>query len=307
MTHSTNYEENYNGLLVSGFLMLFINLIIIPAIAVYSISIAINEGSVIAAAVAVILGILFLFCSAGYFTQEPNEGRVILFFGKYRGTCRSVGFYWMNPLNSKRKISLRIRNMDIEPIKVNDKTGNPVMIGMVLVWRIKDTYRAAFDIDSQSLGAVGNAFNSRAFENFVAIQSDAALREVTGHFPYDASNDSEPSLRSSAEEINGLLENKINERLDMAGMEVVEARINYLAYAPEIAAVMLKRQQAAAVISAREKIVEGAVSMVSLALDRIENEDVAKFSAEQRAKIVSNLMMVLCSDEPVSPVINANS
>ena len=193
--------------------------------------------------------------------------------------------------------------MDIEPIKVNDKIGNPVLIGMVLVWRIKDTYRAVFDIDSASFGGVNNA----SFDRFVRIQSDAALREVTGKFAYDSTgNDNESlTLRDGGDEINELLEHKINERVAMAGMEVVEARLNYLAYAPEIAAVMLRRQQASAIISAREKIVEGAVSMVEMALRRIDEENVVKLDDDRKAAMVSNLLVVLCADESAQPVVNA--
>lgn len=202
-----------------------------------------------------------------------------------------------------------MRNMDIEPIKVNDKIGNPVLIGMVLVWRIKDTYRAVFDIDSASLGATGTGVSSAALEKFVRIQSDAALREVTGHYAYDESdgNSEELTLRDGGSEINELLERKINDRLAMAGMEVVEARLNYLAYAPEIAAVMLRRQQATAIISAREKIVEGAVSMVDMALKRIEADGVVKLDEEKKATMVSNLLVVLCADEPAQPVLNAGN
>jgi regulator of protease activity HflC (stomatin/prohibitin superfamily) len=200
--------------------------------------------------------------------------------------------------------------MDIEPIKVNDKVGNPVLIGMVLVWKIKDTYRAVFDIDSQSLtNGINTGVSNAALEKFVRIQSDAALREVTGHFAYDQTggDNHELTLRDGGDEINELLERKINERLAIAGMEVVEARLNYLAYAPEIAAVMLRRQQASAIISAREKIVEGAVSMVKMAIDRIEDDGVVKFDDARKASLVGNLLVVLCSDEPAQPVLNADS
>lgn len=261
--------------------------------------------------VAAVAFIVFILGCIGYFTQEPNEARVMIFFGKYKGTCRQTGYYWVNPFVSRKKLSLRIRNMDIEPIKVNDKVGNPVLIGMVLVWKIKDTYRAVFDIDSQSLvsGVGGSSVSNSALEKFVRIQSDAALREVTGHFAYDQvdGNPEELTLRDGGDEINELLERKINERLAIAGMEVVEARLNYLAYAPEIAAVMLRRQQASAIISAREKIVEGAVSMVKMALDRIESDDVAKFDDARKAALVGNLLVVLCSDEPAQPVLNTDS
>ena len=233
----------------------------------------------------------------------------MIFFGKYKGTCKKVGYFWVNPFLNRKKLSLRIRNMDIEPIKVNDKIGNPVLIGMVLVWRIRDTYKVVFDLDSQSLGGQTNSISNQALQNFVRIQSDAALREVTGHFAYDQTDSgtsNELTLRDSGQEINDLLEKKINERLAMAGMEVVEARINYLAYAPEIAAVMLRRQQASAIITAREKIVEGAVSMVEMALTTLEEKNVVTLSNDQKASMVGNLLAVLCADEPLTPTLNAN-
>ena len=252
-----NEEYEYSGLLINGFLMLFFTFVLIPALTLCCIFAGGEENLALSVGGGIVGGILFLLGCVGYFTQEPNEARVMIFFGKYKGTCRRVGYFWTNPFMTRRKLSLRIRNMDIEPIKVNDKVGNPVLIGMVLVWRIKDTYRAVFDLDSASLGATGVAVSNAAFQNFVRIQSDAALREVTGHYAYDqsGSDSDELTLRDGGDEINELLERKINDRLAMAGMEVVEARINYLAYAPEIAAVMLRRQQAAAIISAREKIV----------------------------------------------------
>lgn len=298
-----NSEYEYRGPVVNGFLMLVIVVAIAAGMFLYFTTMAGNEA--IDITVGVIGAILLLFFTKGYFTQEPNEARVLIFFGKYAGTCRRVGFYWVNPLLTRRKLSLRIRNMDIEPIKVNDKIGNPVLIGMVLVWRIKDTYRAVFDLDSASLGGVSAA----ALQAFVRIQSDAALREVTGHYAYDQTGvaDDELTLRDGGEEINELLEKKINDRLAMAGMEVVEARINYLAYAPEIAAVMLRRQQAAAIISAREKIVDGAVTMVEMALDRLEEKHVVELDVKQKAALVSNLLVVLCADEPAQPVLNTGN
>ena len=304
-------EYPYKGLCISGLSMLFFTFILIPAIIVSVLSAWGDTAPGVAYPVAAVAFIVFILGCIGYFTQEPNEARVMIFFGKYKGTCRQTGYYWVNPFVSRKKLSLRIRNMDIEPIKVNDKVGNPVLIGMVLVWKIKDTYRAVFDIDSQSLvsGVGGSSVSNSALEKFVRIQSDAALREVTGHFAYDQvdGNPEELTLRDGGDEINELLERKINERLAIAGMEVVEARLNYLAYAPEIAAVMLRRQQASAIISAREKIVEGAVSMVKMALDRIESDDVAKFDDARKAALVGNLLVVLCSDEPAQPVLNTDS
>lgn len=300
-------EVPFSGWSMPGFAMLFFTFILIPVIIVSVMGMYIDTMPGLAFGVSVPLFILFVLGCMGYVVQEPNEARVMIFFGKYVGTFNKVGYYWLNPFITRRKLSLRVRNMDIEPIKVNDKQGNPVMIGMVLVWRIRDTYRAVFDIDSAS--SLNGTFNMRALESFVSIQSDAALREVTGRFAYDTTDNTseELTLRGGGEEINELLEHKINERLGIAGMEVVEARINYLAYAPEIAAVMLRRQQATAIISAREKIVEGAVSMVEMAIDKIEKDKVADFNPTQKAAMVSNLLVVLCSDEPATPVLNTSS
>ena len=304
-----NEEYEYSGLLINGFLMLFFTFVLIPALTLCCIFAGGEENLALSVGGGIVGGILFLLGCVGYFTQEPNEARVMIFFGKYKGTCRRVGYFWTNPFMTRRKLSLRIRNMDIEPIKVNDKVGNPVLIGMVLVWRIKDTYRAVFDLDSASLGATGAAVSNAAFQNFVRIQSDAALREVTGHYAYDqsGSDSDELTLRDGGDEINELLERKINDRLAMAGMEVVEARINYLAYAPEIAAVMLRRQQAAAIISAREKIVEGAVTMVDMALRRLEDDNIVKLDDDRKAAMVGNLLVVLCADEPAQPVVNTGA
>ncbi|MEZ3520894.1 MAG: SPFH domain-containing protein [Muribaculaceae bacterium] len=308
-TTNRNQEYEYGGLLINGFAMLFFTFILIPVLIVFCIVQGGEENLWLSAGASAVLFILFIIGCVGYFTQEPNEARVMIFFGKYCGTCRSVGYYWANPFMTRRKLSLRIRNMDIEPIKVNDKIGNPVLIGMVLVWRIKDTYRAVFDIDSASLGATGVGVSSAALEKFVRIQSDAALREVTGHYAYDQTDGTsdELTLRDGGDEINELLERKINDRLAMAGMEVVEARLNYLAYAPEIAAVMLRRQQASAIISAREKIVEGAVSMVDMALKRLDKDGIVVLDDKQKAAMVGNLLTVLCADEPAQPVVNTGA
>lgn len=309
MEKDRNKEYEYSGLTINGFAMIFFTFILIPALIALSLWGFVETSPGLAFSFAGVLFIVFVMGCVGYFVQEPNQARVMIFFGKYRGTCRKTGYYWVNPFMNRKKLSLRIRNMDIEPIKVNDKIGNPVLIGMVLVWKIKDTYRAVFDIDSQSLGVNGTSVSNAALEKFVRIQSDAALREVTGHFAYDATdgNKDELTLRDGGKEINELLEHKINERLAMAGMEVVEARLNYLAYAPEIAAVMLRRQQASAIISAREKIVEGAVSMVKMALDQLKSEGVVNLDEERKAAMVSNLLVVLCADEPAQPVINSGS
>lgn len=304
-----NREYEYQGMIINGFAMIFFTFILIPGLIVLFSITLMESVEALAVVLDAILGLLFILGCVGYFVQEPNQARVMIFFGKYKGTCRKVGYFWVNPFMSRKKLSLRIRNMDIEPIKVNDKIGNPVLIGMVLVWKIKDTYRAVFDIDTQSGAGQSLGFNNQALEKFVRIQSDAALREVTGRFAYDVTtpDSTELTLRSGGEEINELLETTINERLALAGMEVVEARINYLAYAPEIAAVMLRRQQASAIITAREKIVEGAVSMVEMALRRLENDGVVKLDEERKAAMVSNLLVVLCADEAAQPVLNTGS
>ncbi len=298
-----NREYEYKGLVINGFAMIFFTFVLLPALIACAIILGGEEHPAIPFGVSLPLFILLVLGCCGYFVQEPNEARVMIFFGKYVGTCRKTGYYWVNPFITRKKLSLRIRNMDIDPIKVNDKVGNPVLIGMVLVWRIRDTYKVVFDLDSASLG--GN-INSGSLDHFVRIQSDAALREVTGHFAYDqnTADANELTLRDGGDKISELLERKINDRLAMAGMEAVEARLNYLAYAPEIAAVMLRRQQASAIISAREKIVEGAVSMVEMALKRIEENNIAKLTEERKAAMVGNLLVVLCADEPVTPMLN---
>ncbi len=314
-----NREFEYGGSTVSGFGMLGLLMVIIAAIVVAFI--CVPEDMEWIPGICTAVGIIAIaIISAGFFVLQPNQAVVMIFFGKYRGTFRKTGFYWVNPFMSKKKISLRIRNMDVAPIKVNDKVGNPVMIGMVLVWKVKDTYRAVFDVDAGDVPMIGVAdgknaqalqgnATAKALNAFVAIQSDAALREVTGKYAYDEENGKhdEITLRSDGDEINEQLETKLNERLAMAGIEVVEARLNYLAYAPEIAAVMLRRQQASAIISAREKIVEGAVSMVKMALDQLSQEQIVELDEERKATMVSNLLVVLCADEPAQPVLNTGT
>ena len=261
---------------------------------------------------ALILTIALIACK-GFLLLEPNEARVLTFFGKYCGSFYNTGFWWVNFLMSSKNISLRARNLNAEPIKVNDKTGNPIMIGLVLVWRLKrdEIYRSVFDIDvaANAQGIVSQSARMNMLENFVSVQSDAALRQVAGCYAYDnnSSGDEEVTLRSSSEEINELLEARLGERLAIAGIEVVEARINYLAYAPEIAAVMLRRQQADAIIAAREKNVEGAVSMVKMALERLSTDEVVELDDERKAAMVTNMLVVLCADESAQPVVNAGT
>ena len=309
-------EKDYKGFVMNGFLALLLNLLMIPAtVLLIKASVEGDIPSVLGGVSAAVLGIFWFIHLIGFTTQEPNEARVMVFFGKYEGTCFRTGFFWVNPFLDKKKVSLRARNLNPEPIKVNDLTGNPIMIGVVLVWKLKDTYKALFEIDSQTMagataGVTAVASRMRAFENFVRVQSDAALRQVAGRYAYDdtdTATEEQLTLRSSADEINLELVKQLNERLSMAGIEVVEARINYLAYAPEIAAIMLKRQQASAIITAREKIVDGAVSMVKLALDKLASEDIVELDEEKKAAMVSNLLVVLCADEPAQPVINSGT
>lgn len=319
-----NLNTEYKGFKANGFVMLFVALAVMAA-GVWGIVHAVNVDYGLAAIigiVAILVGIVML---PGLMVIEPNQARVLVFFGKYRGNFLKEGFWWVNPFMSVKKISLRARNLNADPIKVNDKMGNPIMIGLVLVWKVKadEIYKAVFNVDApkqvktttSAKGQVeieaASASDNRmdALANFVAVQSDAALRQVAGYYAYDNNyaSEGELSLRSNADEINDQLETKLTERLDMAGIEVVEARINYLAYAPEIAAVMLRRQQADAIIAAREKIVEGAVSMVKMAIDQLAENKVVELDEERKAAMVSNLLVVLCSDESAQPVVNAGT
>ena len=314
-------EYGFKGIVMNGFLMLFVNaavLILSLVGIVYSIiwldgSNGAEGGWLLGGSLLLLIVDIFLWC--GLMMLEPNEAKVTTWFGKYSGTFAETGFYWINPFYSSKKVSLRARNLDAEPIKVNDKTGNPVMIGLVLVWKLKDTYKALFEVDSQTMASNSNTIGSdtkglmKALEQFVRVQSDAALRQVAGQYAYDDEDNKEKelTLRSSADEINEQLEQKLDERLALAGIEVVEARINYLAYAPEIAAVMLRRQQASAIITAREKIVEGAVSMVKMALDKLSNENIVELDDDKKAAMVSNLLVVLCGDDSAQPVVNTGT
>ncbi|MBO5563133.1 MAG: SPFH domain-containing protein [Bacteroidales bacterium] len=309
----TKKEFAYKGLVINGFVALFGILVLLALIVCCFVMAERSGGYVLCGGILLIVTMICLF---GFIKQEPNEAKVLVFFGKYSGTFTKTGFYWVNPLLNKKSVSLRARNLNPEPIKVNDKAGNPVLIGMVLVWKLEDTYKALFEIDSQSFATPvvsnGHAIVARslsmAFENFVRVQSDAALRQVAGCYAYDnASSSDELTLRSNAEEINEQLVRTLNERLAMAGIHVTEARINYLAYAPEIAAVMLRRQQADAIIAAREKIVEGAVSMVKIALDKLKDDGIVNLNEERKAAMVSNLLVVLCGDEAAQPVVNSGS
>jgi regulator of protease activity HflC (stomatin/prohibitin superfamily) len=231
----------------------------------------------------------------GLMVVDPNESRVMVLFGKYSGTVKQNGFYWVNPFYVKKKVSLRARNFDSETIKVNDNLGNPILIGVVLVWKVENTYKAAFEVDD--------------YVHFVRIQTESAIRKLAHTYPYDNFDDGEKdiSLRSGGDEINEQLEHEIRERLIIAGINVLEARISNLAYAPEIAGAMLQRQQATAVVAARIKIVEGAVSMVEMALSQLSDKRIVDLDEEKKAAMVSNLMVVLCSDKSASPIINAGT
>ena len=317
-----NKEFAFQGKTINGILMLVINLLVfLTGIGMFVLT-CLSEETWLACVCGIssaVLLILSIICICGFILVEPGQARVLLFFGKYRGTFTQPGYYWLNPFISQKKLSLRVRNLDAEPIKVNDKTGNPIMIGMVLVWKLKDTYKAIFEIDTQTMaeGSVGQAgVGASAAQvmnmlgRFVQIQADAALRQVAGQYAYDDDEDdnsSKKTLRDGSDEINKELEARIDERLTMAGIEVVEARINYLAYAPEIAAVMLRRQQASAIISAREKIVEGAVSMVKMALQKLSDEEVVELDDDKKAAMVSNLLVVLCGDDTAQPVVNTGT
>jgi regulator of protease activity HflC (stomatin/prohibitin superfamily) len=231
----------------------------------------------------------------GFSVINPNQALVIILFGAYKGSVRNNGFFWLNPFVVKKKISLRARNFISETIKVNDKVGNPVMIAMVLVWKVADTFKATFEVE--------------AYEKFVVVQSESALRRLAGLYPYDNYEDETATitLRTSSDEVNLKLEGEIKERLAIAGIEVIEARINHLAYASEIAGTMLRRQQASAIVAARFKIVEGAVGMVELALESLSKKKIVDLDDDKKASMVSNLMVVLCSEESAKPVVNAGT
>jgi len=272
---------------ISGYVIVFVALILLLS-GIFGL-VAINHPAFVFAI------LISVFMTPGFVIVNPNQSVVLILFGEYKGTIKANGFFWVNPFFSKRKVSLRARNLDSDPIKVNDKIGNPIMVGVVLVWRVRDTFKATFDVNDYS--------------NFVAIQSEAAIRGMAGSYPYDHFEDemAEITLRSGGNEVSQLLESELSERLEIAGIEVMEARINYLAYAAEIAGAMLRRQQATAVVAARFKIVEGAVSMVEMALEQLKEKDVIELDEDKKATMVSSLMVVLCSDKDATPVLNTGS
>jgi len=250
-----------------------------------------EEGwSTLAWAIALAVDV-FLLC--GFVVVNPNEAKVVQLFGTYKGSLREMGFWWMNPLMSKRRISLRIRNFETPKLKINDHDGNPIEIGAVVVWKVVDSAEAAFEVDD--------------YENFVHVQSESALRNMATSHPYDAHQESQMSLRANTAEIATHLKKEIQDRLSKAGVEVLESRISHLAYAPEIASAMLRRQQATAIVAARQKYVEGAVGMVEMALELLSRKNIVQLDEERKAAMVSNMLVVLCSDQHTQPVINTGS
>ncbi len=242
------------------------------------------------------LSIVWSVMISGFFIVNPNESRVVTLFGSYMGTVKTNGFWWANPFLSKKEISLRARNLNGEKIKVNDKVGNPIEIAAVIVWQVEETARAAFEVDD--------------YVNFVSVQSEAAVRNLASSCPYDNFSETEPNeitLRGGAEKVNKLLEDELSARLERAGVKVIEARISHLAYAPEIASAMLQRQQATAVVAARRQIVDGAVGMVEMALEKLSEKNLVQLDEERKAAMVSNLLVVLCSDKSASPVVNTGT
>ena len=271
-----------NGYVLLGVLGVFISLMLIGLIASKS-------------PVNLFLLPIIIFLAKGFFIVNPNSSKVMVLFGTYKGTVKENGFFWTNPFYTRQKISLRARNFDSERVKVNDKIGNPILINVILVWKVRDTFKAAFDVDR--------------YEEFVRVQTDAAVRKLAGSYSYDNFDDAqtEITLRSGMDEVNHALEDELTDRLAIAGIEVIEARIGYLAYAPEIASSMLKRQQAVAIVAARKKIVEGAVGMVEDALQRLSDDKIIEFDDDKKATMISNLMVVLCGDKEVTPVINTGT
>ncbi|MGW9685827.1 SPFH domain-containing protein [Flagellimonas sp. 2504JD1-5] len=279
------HEKSIKAL--NGYLMLLVLFIVI--------AMTIGALMVRLIPVFIVFFIAVILVAKGFFIVNPNSSRVMVLFGAYKGTVRENGFFWANPFYTRQRISLRARNFDSERVKVNDKIGNPIMINVILVWQVADTYKSAFDVDN--------------YEEFVRVQTDAAVRKLAGSYPYDNFDDeqAELTLRSGMDGVNEALENEITERLAIAGIKVMEARIGYLAYAPEIASSMLKRQQAVAIVAARKKIVEGAVGMVEDALIKLSTDNIIDFDDDKKASMVSNLMVVLCGDKEAVPVVNAGT
>lgn len=275
----------------NGIMMIFLLL----AAQLISIFLAVNlaKAGPIGAIIGIIVAVVVFFCWFGLFMVNPKEGKVLQLFGKYMGTVHQPGLRWANPFYSKMPVSLRVRNFESGRLKVNDKNGNPIEIAAVVVWEVVDTAEAVFQVDD--------------YEDFVSIQSEAALRNLATSYAYDNHEDEKISLRSNPVEISEALKTEVQDRLEKAGVRVIESRISHLAYAPEIANAMLRRQQAMAIIAARQKVVEGAVGMVEMALNNLSERDIVELDSERKAAMVSNLLVVLCSDEAAQPVVNTGS
>ncbi|MEL0203773.1 MAG: SPFH domain-containing protein [Halieaceae bacterium] len=274
---------------LSGYPMLAI----LPLTVLAGVAGALMLGGVAIKILSLIVALLALVCLAGFYMVAPNEGRVLQLFGQYVGTDRALGLRWANPFYSKQRVSLRIRNFESGQLKVNDSAGNPIEIAAVVVWRVVDTAEAVFEVDD--------------YEDYVAIQSEAAIRNMATSYPYDDHEGESITLRGSANEIGDILKAEVQDRLGKAGVEVLEARISHLAYAPEIASAMLQRQQASAIVAARSKIVEGAVSMVEAALAQLTERQIIDLDAQSKASMVSNLLVILCSDRAAQPVVNSGT
>lgn len=277
---------------IPGLLGVFLIVLGIPALALYLLGRAVTTQSFAPGIGSVLLGLAWFVLIGGFFIVEPNGSKVLVLFGTYKGTVKSNGFYWTNPFMSKRPVSLRARTLNGERLKVNDSVGNPIEIAAIIVWRVTDTYNASFEVDD--------------YEEYVRLQSETAVRHLASSHPYDA-DDHEVSLRRNTDEISGALRSELQERLARAGVDVLEARLSHLAYAPEIASAMLRRQQAAAVISARQRIVEGAVGMVEMAVKRLEERETVKMDEDRKAALISNLLVVLCGEQSAQPVVNAGT
>jgi regulator of protease activity HflC (stomatin/prohibitin superfamily) len=289
MNNAINTEKPASTL--SGLLMLPVLLVSAPVLILLAM-VAFSMDSPIG--IPFLLGGFFcLFCLNGLFIVNPNQARVLQLFGDYKGTVKDDGLRWTNPFYSKRSVMLRVRNFESSKLKVNDHDGNPIEIGAIVVWKVVDTAEACFEVDN--------------YEHYVNVQTESAIRTLASHYPYDAHIDGDFSLRGSADEVAARLKTEIQERLEKAGVLVIEARLSHLAYAPEIASAMLRRQQAGAVIAARQRIVEGAVGMVEMALDMLQRSDKVKLDEERKAAMVSNLLVVLCADREAQPVVNAGS
>jgi len=290
MDQQPTNEVLFNAL--KGWLVFFVFLVLVALLALTIwYAVATEEPDFTVPAVAI--GIVALIILCGFFIVNPNDSRALVLFGRYRGTVRSNGFYWTNPFTVKRRVSLRVRNLNTDTLKVNDLNGNPIEIAAIVVWRVKDTGHALFDVDD--------------YEGYVDLQCESAVRQMATRYPYDVTDEQGISLRGSRDEVAEELDKELSERLDLAGIEVLEARLSHLAYAPEIASAMLRRQQADAVIAARQKIVDGAVGMVEMALDKLKTIEMIDLDEERRASMVSNLMVVLCSETGVQPVVNTGT